>query len=144
VVDRAVRLKGEDELAWTAVKGIIETYDRKNIVDVLVEGLAATPERLHQLKLKNLRLKAIFVGYSKPSHAAAILNYTRAKRDWVSVWLKEQGGDISLLDKWVAKGIRKNKKLKRSAEKFGYRYFDLSTWPFKEHLKIATNYFMRD
>lgn len=67
--------QGEDDLAWLGVLGLLlQIYDGKG-VDVLVEGVAITPERVYELqpKLKKLQIKnPAFIGYSngpeEPKH----------------------------------------------------------------------------
>ncbi|HEX4104082.1 MAG TPA: hypothetical protein VHZ04_01220 [Candidatus Paceibacterota bacterium] len=133
----------QDDLAWQGVLGLVHAYDRGNRFDVLVEGIAVTPERVHRLakKLKNLKVKAAFVGYSNATHADAILAYAKEKKDWVHTWIKEQGRGDASVHEWVRKGIVKNAKLKRSARKFGYAYFNLSERPFNDHVRAVMRYF---
>jgi 2-phosphoglycerate kinase len=139
---RVRKTKREDDLAWIGVRGLIETYDRKNMVDVLLEGIAITPERIGRLKLKNLKVRAVFLGYSSISHGAAMLAYSRRKHDWVNTWIKEHGGDESHVHEWVRKGISRSAAIEKAAKKFGYRYFDISRRPFKEQIGAAVDYLL--
>ena len=132
-----------DNLTWDGVLGLIETYDRKNNIDILIEGIAVTPERVSRLKLKNLSIKAVFVGYSNESHADAILKSSKKNKDWIQIWLKEHGGDESLVEDWVKEGIIKSKRVEKLAKKFGYKYFDITKRPFREYVKAVSDYLLK-
>ena len=134
--------ESEDALAWVGTLGIIETYDRKNNVDVLIEGIAVTPERVSKLKLKNMAIKAVFIGYGDKSHTAAILEHARKKEDWVHTWIKEHGGDDSRVEDWVRKGVARSKVVEKLAKKFGYGYFDITKRPFKEQVQAIADYLL--
>lgn len=130
----------EDDLAWIGVTGLIERFDYRNNTDVLIEGIAVTPERVHRLKLKNLKIRAVFIGYNNESHAGSILRYSEKNNDWVRTWIQEHGGDRSRVKDWVKKGIVKNNAVKRQARRFGYRYFDITERPFKQHTQAVLKY----
>jgi 2-phosphoglycerate kinase len=137
------RPKGEDDLAWAGVLGLIETYDRKDSADVIIEGVAITPERIHALTLKNLSVRAAFIGYGDSAHLQAILAYSEKKKDWVHTSIKEHGGDASHVTKWARDGVVKSRKLKKHAEEFGYGYFDVSARPFREHAAAVLAYLLK-
>jgi hypothetical protein len=139
-IDRTQVPKGEDALAWEGVLGLIESYDRKNAADVIVEGVAATPERVHKLKLKNLRLCAVFIGYENVSHFQSVLAYANKKKDWVYTSIKEHGGDTAHIFQGVKDGIVKSRRIRKSAQRFGYGYFDVSTRRFREHVAEVLAY----
>jgi 2-phosphoglycerate kinase len=139
-VNHVVDTKDEDELAWIGIIGILETYDRTNSADVIVEGIAVTPERLHALKLKNLAVRAAFIGYNSESHLEAMIDFARKQKDWVHTSIEERGGDTSHVAEWVREGIVKSKKMERAAKKFGYGYFDITERPFKKHVMAVVKY----
>lgn len=132
--------QSEDDLAWEGARAIIMGYDRPGRGDLLVEGVAVTPERVYALKLKNLKVRAAFFGYSKESHLDSILAYSKKRKDRIYKWIHEHGGDDSQVRKWVEKGIVTSKQLQKSARKFGYRYFDISGRPFREHVANVLTY----
>src|SRR5580700_7691116 len=78
------RMGETDDLAWDRLaKRLRET---NFLTDVLVEGVAITPQRIYGLNIPTLALqKAVFLGYSRESHADSILNHAQQARqkDWV-------------------------------------------------------------
>lgn len=136
-------VRDEDALAWQGIKGAIQGYDRINKIDLLVEGIAVTPERLARLKLKNLVLSPVFMGYSDVSHADSVLAYSKKNRDWVYTWLKERKGDDSHVRAWVQKKVAYSRKIKKNAERLGYKYFDVTARPFEKHIQVVSNYLLK-
>ncbi len=132
----------EDEMTWQGILGLIETHDRHR-ANLLIEGIAITPERVRRLRLKNLRVRAVFLGYEHESHLESILAYSRKKKDWINTVIKEHGGDDTPVRKSVQEGIAKSSKLRKQARKLGYGYFDVSKRPFKAQIKAATTYLTR-
>jgi len=132
----------DDELAWAGTLGLIETYDRKNNVDVLIEGIAVTPERVSRIKLKNLAIRAVFIGYGDESHADSVIAYSKKEGDWVQTWLKEHDGDDTNVKDWLRKGVVKSKRVEKLAKKFGYGYFDITKRPFKEQVQAVADYLL--
>ena len=136
----ARKSKNEDDLAWIGVVGLIERYDYRNFTDILIEGIAVTPERVHKLKLKNLKIRAAFIGYNDESHLKSVLRYSKKKNDWVQTWIKEHGGDYSHVKDWIQKGILQNDVRRKQARGYGYGYFDITERPFNEHVRIVLRY----
>lgn len=132
-----------DDLAWLCARGIIHGHDRANKSDMLVEGIAVTPERVHQLKLKNLTIRAAFIGYNNESHLSTIMAYSKKKKDWVYRWIQEHDGDDAHVKKWAQKERVKSVAMEKLAKKFGYAYFDVTKRPFKEHVAAITKYLLR-
>lgn len=132
-----------DDLAWFGASGMIHAYDRANKTDVLVEGIAVTPERIHSLKLKNLVIRAAFIGYNNGSHLASILAYSKKKKDWVHTWIQEHDGDGAHVKKWVREKVVRSGALRKLARKFGYAYFDITKRPFRKHIESVTGYLLR-
>ncbi len=72
----------EDQIPWEILIGLIQRYDHKNI-PLIVEGIVFTPERVNSLKLKNLELRAAFVGFSSDEFVEQAIDYGKASKDWV-------------------------------------------------------------
>jgi 2-phosphoglycerate kinase len=132
-----------DDLAWLAAVGLINAYDRSDNIDVLVEGNAVTPERVHQLKLKNLIVRAAFIGYNDESHLASILAYSKQNKDWIYKWIQEHKGDDAHIKQRAQGKIKKSIVIKKLAKKFGYGYFDVAKEPFRKHIDAVTSYLLR-
>ncbi|HEY5221356.1 MAG TPA: hypothetical protein VIJ29_04450 [Candidatus Paceibacterota bacterium] len=138
--------QSEDELAWESVIGLIHAYDGKpgkGGYHLLVEGVAVTPEHLKALKLKNLNIKAAFIGYSHPSHVESILTHAKKKKDWVHQWIKEGWGNEADVHGWVRTGIIQSAKMKKMSKRFGYGYFDVAELPFEKHVQAVTKYLLK-
>jgi 2-phosphoglycerate kinase len=133
-----------DDLAWLGALGLIEAYDRANKIDVLVEGNAVTPERVHQLKLKNLTIRSAFIGYNNESHLSSILAYSKKKKDWIHRWIQEHDGDDTHVKKWVREKVARSVMIKKLAKKFGYGYFDVSKNPFNKHIRTVIDYLLKE
>jgi hypothetical protein len=134
----------ESELTWQAIVGIIDHNDRElDGLDLLVEGPDITPNRVHDLRLRNLRVRAAFIGISSDNHSNTILAHANAnKSDWINLWLKENGGDESIVRKWITGEIEISKKTKRLSAEFGYGYFDVSDKPFDEYVQSIKDYLL--
>lgn len=132
----------EDKMTWQGILGFIETHDRHK-TDLLIEGIAITPERVHRLKLKNFRVKAVFVGYSRESYLESILTYSKKKNDWIHTVIKEHNGNDAPVKKWMRENVEKSGVLKKKVKKFGYGYFDVSERSFKTQVKTAVSYLLK-
>ncbi len=132
----------ENEMIWQGALGFIETYDRHK-ENLLIEGVAITPERVHGLRLKNLRVRAVFLGYENESQIEAILAHSRKKNDWIQRVIEEHGGDEAPARRGLRKGIAKSVRLRRQAKRFGYGYFDVSAGSFRTQIKRATSYLLK-
>ena len=141
-INHVIDTKDEDELAWIGITGLLETYDRNNRADVIIEGIAITPERLHALKLKNLKVRAVFIGYNNDSQLERMLAFAHKEKDWVWRTIQEHDGNTDHVVKWVREGIVKSRKLERGAKKFKYGYFDISAGPFKQHTEAVVKYLL--
>jgi adenylate kinase family enzyme len=133
----------DDELAWIGVIGLLEGYDRKNRVDVLVEGIVVTPEQVHRLKLKNLVTRAAFIGYTNESHLASILAYSKKEKDWVYKSIQDHGGSDAHLKPWARQEMAKSATMKKLAKKFGYKYFELSGQSFEQTTRAVADYLLK-
>jgi hypothetical protein len=140
--DFSVKNETEDKLTWKGIVGLIDKYDEANKTDVLIEGIAVTPERVHRLKLKNLSVKAAFLGYDNMSHLDTILTYSKNKNDWVQVWIKEYKGSDAHVREWVRKEIARSAKVKKLSKKFRYGYFDITKYPFEKYVRTVLRYLL--
>jgi hypothetical protein len=64
----------EDQLPWEMMVGIINRYDNKNI-PLILEGVVITPERIKNLKLDNLIIKTVFVGFTGDEYIENVINF---------------------------------------------------------------------
>jgi 2-phosphoglycerate kinase len=135
--------QSEDDLAWIGVVGLLENYfDRQSGPDVLIEGVAITPQRVHDLKLDHFDIRAAFVGYGSDSHAKSILEYSKRKKDWLYKEMEQNGKGDEHVSEMVREAIPQNLKMKENAEKFGYAYFDVSAKLFEEHVNAVMEYLL--
>ncbi len=115
----------EDEITWKTTFGLIEHHDRTN-TSLALEGIAITPERVHVLKLANLRIKAVFVGFTEATAFDHILNHSARQQDWIhTVIHKEQSGDDTSIRKWLNREMEKSLEISNQAQKYNYPFFAL-------------------
>ncbi|CAN5684788.1 hypothetical protein BH11PAT2_BH11PAT2_03930 [soil metagenome] len=130
----------QEELTWKTLVGLIMYYDRKNI-PVLIEGMAITPESIKDLKLENLKLKAVFLGYLDNSQFDSVLEYANQHKDWIYKKInQENNGDDTAVRKWFGEEVEKNKVLAANANELGYKFFSPSTGSFEEYTDTVVNY----
>jgi len=116
------RMFSEDEITWQTALGIVEHHDRNNF-SLALEGIAITPERVSALKLKNLKVKTVFVGFTDPAAFEYILNHSAHQQDWVyTVIHKEQGGNDATIRSWLTHEMEKSREISKQAQKFGYSF----------------------
>lgn len=114
----------QEELTWKTIKGLINYYDRKGGVSLIIEGMVITPERVKELSVKDLGVKAVFLGFTDKSHIENIFEYSNDKKDWIYKKInQEDGGDDSFVRKWLHEELEKNKKVAILAEEYGYKFF---------------------
>ena len=129
----------EDELTWKAVLGLINHYDRKDI-PLVIEGIAVTPERVNDLKLKNLQIRAAFVGFTDVSYLETMIAHAHIKKDWIYKMIQESNGDDIEVRKWFAEQLEENKEMANKAKKYGYEFFSLDTNSFEDYCDTVTKY----
>lgn len=123
----------EDALAWDAALGFIDFYDRGD-KPLLMEGMVITPERVHDLKLKKLSIRAVFLGYNDISHLTTILEHASSNSsNWINKLIAEKGGDTTYVKASVAQEVERNKVVAKLCAEYGYGYFDVTSQPFAEH-----------
>jgi len=140
-----LRPHGDDELAWQNTVNCLKTVSFA--MEVLIEGVAITPSKVHSLKLDTLALEsAVFLGYGRASHADTILEPARKAKDkdWVYGQLQANPEYESEVRSWMVAGIQQSAQLKRDAEYFGYGYFDITDYPtFEEYAATVTSYLLK-
>ncbi|MCE9643846.1 hypothetical protein K8Q93_01185 [Candidatus Parcubacteria bacterium] len=129
----------ENNLPWEMIVGLIHRYDHKNI-PLIIEGVVITPERVKNLKLENLKLQAVFVGFTEEAHIEKIIQYGQAEKDWVYGHIKNNNGDDTEIRKMFKSLQEKNKLTKEKAEEYGFGFFSPENLPFDEYCnKVVQN-----
>lgn len=132
----------QDELTLKALTGMINGFDRKNI-DLIIEGLAITPEYVHSLQLKNLEVRAVFVGFVEDRYLESLLKYAYENKDWIYTAIQENNGDDTKVREWFQETKEQNKKLALAAKEYGYGFFPVNNESFDIHIKEATDYLLK-
>jgi hypothetical protein len=132
----------ENDLPWEIIVGIIQRYDHKDI-PLVIEGVVVTPERVKNLVLNNLKLKVVFVGFTEDSYIEDIIKYAHSEKDWVydNIITKNFGDDSEII-KMFSGQKENNKKIKSSAEEYGYRFFSPEGVSFEEYRKNVLSYLL--
>lgn len=131
----------EDVIPWEILIGLIQRYDHKNI-PLIVEGIVFTPERINSLKLKNLKLRAAFVGFSSDEFVEQALEYGKQSKDWVSDKINANNGSEESVREMFTGLQQKGVELKEKAAHYGYRYFTPDNKSFSDYKKEVTNFLL--
>jgi hypothetical protein len=133
-----------DDFAWRDLVGHLTTTHLTS--DVLIEGVAITPQRVQELKVDHLVLqKAVFLGFERESHADTILEHARRepKGNWVAAKLKANPAYENDVRNWMQPGVQQSAELKKEADKWGYGYFDITDYPtFEEYANAVATYLL--
>lgn len=122
----------ENNLPWEIIVGLIHRYDHKNI-PLIIEGVVITPERVKSLKLKNLELRAVFVGFTDNSYIEKIIGHGLVEKDWVYDHIQNNNGDDIEIREMFKSLQEKNKLTKEKAAEYGYGFFSPEALPFEEY-----------
>jgi 2-phosphoglycerate kinase len=134
----------EDALAWRCAVSLINNYDAANRHDVLLEGVAITPEEVNALKLKNLILKVVFVGYNNESHADNIIAHAKEAHDYIYGEMLRSGKGDAYVRENIKNDIKRSDEIKLQAEKLGYAYFDATkAASFEDHIQTVVNFLLK-
>jgi len=141
------RINGNDEIAWQRVIDKIENNQFDS--DVLIEGVAIIPKKVHELQLKNLAVKkVIFIGYGNESFFDLIMDH--------SCKVNKAGGHDYFYPEEMrrrAKGepsqkdsmMRESEDLKRQAEEYSYEYYGATKQPtLEDYTQIFINHLLGD
>jgi 2-phosphoglycerate kinase len=129
----------QDVLTKKALTGMIKGFDRVNR-DLIIEGADIDPEYVHSLELQNLKIKAVFVGFTEDEYLDVVLTHATDLKDWVHVVIQEHNGDDSEVRKWYQETKEKNKQMALLAKEYGYGFFSIQADDFPKHVKEAVGY----
>ena len=132
----------ESIFGWKAVCGAVDYYDRHGM-SVIIEGEAITPDRAKELQLKllNLKLSAVFIGFTNKKFLDNIFKYSEQHADWVSLWRKEV--DESVIRQWSEQQAVKSAQIKELCHQYGYMYHDVSEATDSLHIMKVVNSLLR-
>lgn len=132
----------EDVIPWEMLVGLILRYDHLNI-PLIIEGVVLTPERVNSLKLKNLEVRAAFVGFSSDQFSEQAIKYGKQSKDWVyDKILADDGSEDSVRE--MFSGLQeKGAKLQVKAEEYGYQYFTPDNKVFEDYRAEVFNYLLK-
>ena len=132
----------EDQLPWEILVGLIQRYDHLNI-PLIVEGVVFTPERVNDLKLKNLELRVAFVGFSSNEFTELVIEYGKESKDWVFDKIQANDGSESDVREMFGSLQQKALKLKEKAEQYEYNYFTPDHQDFANYRAEVVNYLLK-
>jgi len=132
----------ENNLPWEMVVGLIDRYDHKNI-PLIVEGVVITPERVKNLKLRNLELRAVFVGFTGNSYIEKIIEQGHIQKDWVYDHITKDNGDDTEIRKMFKNLQEENKLIKEKSNEYGYSYFSPEDVPFDTYCNAVVEHLLR-
>lgn len=129
----------EDLLPWEILIGLIQRYDHQNI-PLIAEGVVFTPERVQSLKLKNLELRAVFVGFSSNEFIDRVVDHGKQAKDWVYDNINTKGEEHvrQVMNELKEKSIA----LQVEAERLGYPFFSADKMPFDEFKECVVSFLL--
>jgi 2-phosphoglycerate kinase len=111
----------QDELTWNAVFGLINYYDGQGI-DLIIEGMEITPERVKSLVLKDFKIKAAFVGITDNSRLNTMLEEA-THNEWIQKEIDKNANYLNEIKRAYTEEIEKSKKVAIMASEYGYKFF---------------------
>jgi hypothetical protein len=133
----------EDQLPWEMLIGLIQRYDHQNI-PLIVEGVVFTPERVNSLKLKNLELRAAFVGFSSDVFVEQTIEYGKQSKDWVYEKIVANGGSEESVREMFAGLQQKGVELREKVDKYGYQYFTPDNKSFTDYKIEVVSFLLQE
>jgi|SRR5579859_2036987 len=131
-----------DELGWPRITQFINS--NKNQLDMLVEGVAVTPERVKKLEDENT-LRAAFVGYGNEEYVNAMLRYAEAHPNeylYKEEARRKTAGEPSHRENFTEQ-VSGSEELRKQAEAMGYKYFGMTEPPsFEERIQPIIDYLL--
>lgn len=131
----------EDQLPWEILVGLILRYDHLNI-PLIVEGIVFTPERVNSLELKNLELRAAFVGFSSNEFVEHAIEHGKHAKDWVYERIAANNGSEENVRGMFAGLQQQGVELREKAIRFGYEYFTPDYQLFAEYKSEVVNFLL--
>ena len=132
----------QDDLTWNAVAGLINYYDGKG-VDLIIEGMVITPERVNSLTLKSLNIRAVFVGITEDTDLNTILEKANLNKDWVYKKINENKGDVDVIKRAFNEEIEKSEKVAIAAKEYGYKFFPFKNDDFEKYCNDVLSYLLK-
>ena len=132
----------EDVIPWEMLVGLILRYDHQNI-SLIIEGVVITPERVNSLKLKNLELRAAFVGFSSDEFSEQAIEYGKQSKDWVYDKILVDGGSEDSVREMFSSLQQKGEKLKAATEEYGYQYYTPDNKVFEDYKAEVVSYLLK-
>lgn len=131
----------QDDLTWQVMKGIIAYYDARSL-DLAIEGVYLTPERIHELELRNLELRPLFVGFINLERIEGILGHAKqVQSGWVYQNLLDNHMDETFMRAWAQDQVVRSAEIKTLCAEYGYQYLDIhEAASFKEFVRTAIGY----
>lgn len=127
------------EKFWSFLKAMCENMIWED-TDCIIEGEAVLPELLDQLLRKHHdKIRVCFVGYTNMSLSKKVkdvYNYSIGENDWLT---KESDDYVR---RHIGNMIEYSKRIKKSCEKHGLKYFDTSD-NFTDVLDDAIEYLLK-
>ena len=110
--------------------GVIHYYDNKD-VDLIIEGMEITPDRVKNLVLQNFKTRAVFVGPTAKTNLHAMIG--KADRD---------SRIKALVQRWFDEEVEKNQKVSDTANENGYKFFSLDSDDFEKYSNNVASYLL--
>ncbi len=133
-----------DIAAWSRCLDIIRSMENIEFdCGIAVAGIAATPERVHELErtLKSFIVKAMFIGYGNESYVDAILEHAENHKETDYIYWEEirrkNAGEKTHREAMPGE-VAGCEDLKRRSEKYGYEYYGaIKQRTIEEHIGIV-------
>ncbi|MDB4293607.1 hypothetical protein N9954_09400 [Maribacter sp.] len=126
------------ERFWDFLKAMLENMIWSES-DYIIEGEAVLPELIHTLMNEHPDgIKVCFVGYTNTSLSAKVKDVYSYSSD--NDWLTNKSNDY--VERHISNMIAYSKRIRKSCEKYGIRYFDTSK-NFTQVLNAAIAYFIQ-
>ena len=134
----------EDAYGWLGVTNMINFYDQNNECDILVEGVAVEPKLIRELKLENLIIKGVFIGFGRDpiineSIIKSIVDYSTKEKD--HFYIQHNGDSEAMkqdLENTVRSYIKNRSKFEKQVKECGCEHFD-RTEHFEEDVQSVVN-----
>lgn len=136
----------EGELVWNAIVGIISHYDNPSRlvpkgsiekgIDLIIEGIEVTPERVNSLITKNFLIKPVFVGYTEDTNF-----------DTTLIQFEKEGfkiDDKEFIKEKHDEHVEKGKRIAVNANKYNYKFFSFDNNNFERYCSNVLDYLLSE